>query len=983
MQVPNLLSLKFINKTKSIFLIFICQISFGQEFGGNPWNINWQEINSDTARIIFPKGLENQAQRVANIVHYLAANEKETIGKKHLKINIVLQNQYIIPNGYVGLAPWRSEFFMTPLFQSQELGSLPWHELLSLHEYRHVLQYSNSRRGVSKALYFLFGQQGWASSVFFAVPNWFWEGDAVVQETALSKQGRGRLPDFYNGLNSLALSNRVYRYMKVRNGSYKDFVPDHYKYGYIMNVYGRKHYGDDFWRYVFADAVRWEGIFYPFSRALRFHSGKFTKSFYRSTIQEFNKNELEIASQIQETSARLVHNVNKQTVTDYNQPYFYNENSILALKKSFKRIAEFVIIDSDKNEIPLTKQGLTIDEYYSYKNQKICWSEVRFHERRGYKNYSVIMFYDIQKRKKRQLTHKTKLFAPDISNSGSEIVALETNPELRYQLSVIDANTGLVKYAIPNPENLILTYPRWTFDDQFIICAARNDNGEMGIIKLDKSGNQTILQPFINHVIGPPFVTEKHVFYSASYDGSNQIYALDLETNKLFRLTKRKQNVYEPAVNADENTLFFAEFSHKGSRILSSSLTDNLWVAVEPVPLDSLKNNNWLPGNEIKNVLNTISTKKRESNYYNESSKSINIHSWNPILGVFNPEIGLAIQSDNIVNTLSIQAQSSYNLNDFGITSLINVAYARTYPVLYLNVGNVNGRRIPNDSIAKSVSQKYLDKSATFNEISIGPGIGIPLNLSSGLYSRLLEINGTLNYAQTSYKSGFNKFASFNNQLAVTNFHIDFINARKKALQNISRSWSQLIKFDNNYTSTEFFQTTLEGDFVFPGIFPNDNTVLMAGGQINNYNVIKDQLPYRFSDDFFYSRGYNGLLPYDYVLKISANYYFTLLYPDFGIANLLYLKRIRTNLFYDYSFFSLNNRSATSIADYNRRFNFSGRSYNNNSFGIELITDITFFNLSNFLIPLTFRLSVPQQTSFINQNSNLVFEIAFSPRLRL
>jgi hypothetical protein len=43
-----------------------------QVFGGNPSTLKWKQINSDTARIIFPTGLDSQANRVASIVHYLA-----------------------------------------------------------------------------------------------------------------------------------------------------------------------------------------------------------------------------------------------------------------------------------------------------------------------------------------------------------------------------------------------------------------------------------------------------------------------------------------------------------------------------------------------------------------------------------------------------------------------------------------------------------------------------------------------------------------------------------------------------------------------------------------------------------------------------------------------------------------------------------------------------------------------------------------------
>ena len=55
----------------------------------------------------------------------------------------------------------------------------------------------------SPRLYYLFGEGGQALANSLSVPNWFWEGDAVYQETLVSDQGRGRLPYFFNGYRAL------------------------------------------------------------------------------------------------------------------------------------------------------------------------------------------------------------------------------------------------------------------------------------------------------------------------------------------------------------------------------------------------------------------------------------------------------------------------------------------------------------------------------------------------------------------------------------------------------------------------------------------------------------------------------------------------------------------------------------------------------------------------------------------------------------
>src|SRR4051812_30682269 len=92
----------------AIGLVIMHGVVFGQEFGGNPPYLKWKQINTDTARIIFPEGLDTTAQRVAAVVHYLAAHHPVSLGTRLQKIDIVLQTQTTSANGYVGLAPYRS-----------------------------------------------------------------------------------------------------------------------------------------------------------------------------------------------------------------------------------------------------------------------------------------------------------------------------------------------------------------------------------------------------------------------------------------------------------------------------------------------------------------------------------------------------------------------------------------------------------------------------------------------------------------------------------------------------------------------------------------------------------------------------------------------------------------------------------------------------------------------------------------------------------
>jgi hypothetical protein len=65
-----------------------------------------------------------------------------------------------------------------------------------------------------------------------------------------------------------------------------------------------------------------------------------------------------------------------------------------------------------------------------------------------------------------------------------------------------------------------------------------------------------------------------------------------------------------------------------------------------------------------------------------------------------------------------------------------------------------------------------------------------------------------------------------------------------------------------------------------------------------------------FSNRFPNSRGYDEYY-FSRMWKVAANYHFPIVYPDFGFANIIYLQRLRGNLFYDYTRVYSNKKTAS------------------------------------------------------------------------
>lgn len=189
MAFENIFKLLLISIFVYLISCFYSTNVIGQVFdsGQNPPGIKWQQINTENFQIIYPTALESEAQRMANTLQTIIISISNSLNKEPHKISIILQNQGTTSNGFVQLAPRRSEFFAVP---PQEFDYQDWLNSLAVHELRHVVQFDKLTGNFRAPLF-----EQLALAIFgVTLPPWFFEGDAVGIETALTNAGRGRLP---------------------------------------------------------------------------------------------------------------------------------------------------------------------------------------------------------------------------------------------------------------------------------------------------------------------------------------------------------------------------------------------------------------------------------------------------------------------------------------------------------------------------------------------------------------------------------------------------------------------------------------------------------------------------------------------------------------------------------------------------------------------------------------------------------------------
>lgn len=865
------------NRTLFALAILFCYGTLAaQQFGAFPPSTHWQMVDTDTARILFTRKVTPQAERIAAIVHRMTQQNSNPLGSEVRKINILLHPNTTLANGYVALAPFRSEYYLLPGSNIFEFGTTPWNEELAVHEFRHVQQYSNFNKGLSKAAHVVFGQQGQALFNALAIPDWFFEGDAVHSETALTAQGRGRSPWFYNGFKTLWHEQRNYSWMKLRNGSLKDFVPDHYNLGYLLTNYGYLHYGGGFWGKVTDDAARFRGLFYPFQKAVQKASGKPFKVFREEALSYYQH----------DVSTRRDQKQKRETVANYLFPQMIGTDSVLYIKTAYDRIPAFYL--KDKNgEHRIRQRNITAEDWISYRDGAVAYTAYSVHPRWGLTDYSDIYLLDIRTRDEKRITSKGRYFTPDLSPDNQTVIAVAYTDSAENELRLLNREGVVLKTIQPAKKGELYVHPRFV-TPQSVVVAVRHPDATMSLQRISlndesKTGKAERLLPPSAATVGYPFVAGSKLYFVSSASGNDEIYSIDLDAQlpvtNLQQLTSDITGNYFPAVFND--SLWYSHFTSNGFRMAHRSLSKPeptvvpapQWRRrVQPysVALDS----------SVSGLLVTAGRGSYPIKPYPKSTGLFNFHSRQ--VNYTDPEVTASIFSDNILNTFSNEIFYRYNQNESSHAIGFRSVYGGFFPVLQAGLTYTMNRNLKTTSGTLTLDQKEAQV-----------GYSIPLNFTGGKSFKYLSFGTSYVYNETT-PTGESK----NHIRGVTSSYlshsINWTQQLPRAVQQIFPKFGYTFNLSHRHLLGQNGFQFLGGARVYLPSIRNQSLVVAANWQeTDTANVV-------FSNRFANSRGYNDYF-FSRMWRVTGNYHMPLFYPDWGFGNILYFLRVRSNLFYDYT----------------------------------------------------------------------------------
>lgn len=886
-------SMNFTLYPRGLFLVFLAvllnQNMQAQYFrtGIDPIGIRWEQINEKGFRLLFPKGFDEQAILYQNLVVQGIPAIGASLDHFPRKFPLVIHSFSAVSNGYTIWAPRRIELFPRP----PVIGAAEsYTDHLLIHELRHMIQMDKLNTGLTRLAGYGLGDQAVAAVVGLHVPSWLTEGDAVLSETLLSNSGRGRQASFIQDLRVLWLQGDFYSYEKATFGSYKDYVPNHYVLGYHMVSMGRLLGEPLIWAKGLDKIGRKPLQASILSRHLKKEIGLNRNELYAKTREWFSSYwRNQAVSSINQP--KIFHADKEADYQDYIKPIFLGNGQWLALRNSIGQIPEFVIFNDQDEEKHVLYPGVIERGSFTAKGGQLVWAELQSDMRWSNRSYSNLFGYDLVSQKKRVLSRNKRFFSPELNQSGTLVAALEYLPKGLNELVILDAFSGQEMDRVAAPNETI-------FDQLFL-----DEDDLIWLFITGRNGKSIVSYDVNSHALNEIYHLgykeansltriDRQLFFTAPHGSVNAVYSLNLDDQKLFLVSVDPYGIQHLSPMGDQITA--SVYSLHGyrpalvSQLKSDHSVSQLPDLDEPVtplikraPLESPL--------QIKPV--------RDSSRIRPYPKALHwfkFHSWAPVsldLSEYSLLPGLMLLSQNDLSTAQMNLGIEYNLAQKRIEYRAGLNFVLGYPEVQLSLRSYQDRNSFTKTIADTVST-LID----YHFYSANANLSVPLNFSEGRWNKGLVaalMSGYNTYRGASADSG----DDYINTIAAVGVGLKAYSYSRTSLRDLYPRLGASVSL-TTYAVVDYFRasgrthTSGAVQAYLPGFLENHSTRIYLGALLNNDWFLPDQNP------LWLPRGlYNFSGPYTTSGKLD--YAFPFAYPDWKLGRLLYVKRLKANLFCD------------------------------------------------------------------------------------
>ena len=841
------------------------------------FKVRWSQINTSKFRLIFPNEFIESAPLLAQQINQHLQFSASALQHTPRKITIIAQQNHIAQNGFVQLAPRKSELYSTPsgIADNQE-----WLPNLTLHEVQHVAQFDKLTGSIRKP----FGEQ--LALAFFGItlPSWYYEGDATLHETLYSQGGRGRLSSWNMALRANITSDKMYSFNKYIHGSFKDIVPSFYTIGYFMNSEMQEK-DKSINAKIFADMSGKLLRPFNFQRALKKNYGTKASDLFTQTTQNLSNKWREIPSTDQSKTITF----EDKYPTDYLLPQVENE-TVYALQKNNQRTPRIVKFNhsNPKKVIEVVKTGAQLMPYFDLKKHLITWDEYRKDARYSKQTYSVINIYNTSSQVKKTITNNTRYYTPTLSHDLKTIACIEVNLNNESSIALLNIDNGTKIDSIPMPPLTHIQQPNFNEESTKIIAIGVSPSGT-NLLEIDLQTKEIkALLDWSNLQFERPIYNNSDIVFKVNQNGKDDIFKL--QNDEIYQITDSKFGAFNPFIL--NNELWFNDFTTKGYKINSLKITESRLQKVSLAKAETwYKTQNNFQYDTVRTTENEFIVNIEP---YNTFKNSINFHSLtlsaNDFESFDNYKPGIYWLSNDVLNTTHIKLGYEREVELKKNTYLAELTYQKYYPkftVGYKNSGNMGW--------AKNSSGKDSLRF-DFRNHQIIADIQVPFSIYRGNYVYSYGINFGTYYIKR-YDVTAKNLKNFVDQIKFPLNYQAYLNRNAMlSAMDLAPRWGQNFNFIYRhmpFTKGNNKSWAFRSNFYFPGLLLNHSFQTRFGIQ-QSEGVFMNSHDIPLIDGF-------SFLPYHLVKNtLLFDYKLPLAYPDLSIGQFAYIKRIHSQLSADY-----------------------------------------------------------------------------------
>jgi len=894
----------------SYFLVFSLSpiLLFGQYYnlGQDPASLKWRQIRTPHFRIIYPENFEQKALKMLPTLDMITARGARTLDFKPDRLPLIVNNYNITSNAVTVWAPKRIELYSCP---PQDSYAQDWMDQLMIHEYRHVVQFDRANQGFTRVLSWLTGEQAATMVTGLYVPSWFMEGDAVCTETALSHSGRGRIPGFEMRLRAQVIQKNAFSYDKAALGSYKTFVPNQYELGYPLVANVRRKFGYKAWVSALDEVARKPFLIIPFNHGLKKVTGFGKEDLYRMTMLEMDSMWKYQDLNTHKTDYKQLTIIDDRKYENYAFPKYINDTLIVAEYTSMDDITRFVMIGPAGYKQTIATPGFLSSDMFSLtikptsnqqvpalkggkpeNNYLLAWTETINDPRWEQRNYSVIRIFNRQINKTSSPALKSRYFAPSFSPDGHTLAAVSVDPSYYSSIVLIDAIHGFETATIIGSDSDFYMTPTWSEDGTRIVFTKLDSKGKSIIMYDIKSQVFTTLLPSTYTEISNPVFANGYVLFNGSYSGIENIYAINLKSYEIFQVISAEFGANNADLSPDGKKIVYSNYTANGYGLAETVFNPALWKKLSETVDLSPSLYKFLVKEEGSIADTTIVPGATyPSHPYKKAAHIFNFHSWAPAyINYMSGEngTGVSFMSQNELSTATTVIGYKYDIAENTGKVTADFSWKAWYPMIDLNTSyGVRAAYTGGDT-----SVRY-----NFNETIISGGFTLPLIFTGGKYYEGLD----LKVHASVYKISDNTSPEEDKLTGIINsFDYSFNAYRfiKQSGKDIYPRWGQVISGSFRHSPFGNYNlgnvVTAGARLYFPGLMPHH------GIRIDVNRQVKNPGKYAYSNQIAMPRGYL-MINQNTLTTFAFNYKFPFAYPDLVIGPIVYLKRLKANLFFD------------------------------------------------------------------------------------